>query len=64
MKKTYNKLTSDLLLVETEEGFMGCSVWSRNVQVHSYVDNTDWIDAEGNSVTDVSEWGIGFGNND
>jgi len=51
MKKSYEKLSTELIEVEMEEGPVCCSVRSENVTVQSYVDNTSWVDSNGNSFT-------------
>ena len=55
MKKTYNKLSTDVLIIETEGSFMECSV---RVDAEYEIESMHTYD--GFDGSNKSEWKIGF----
>lgn len=57
MKKTYDKLSTDLLIIENEGSFMSCSVRvNSRIVVHEY----DTFEFAGTDGYKTEEWTLGF----
>lgn len=59
MKKTYSKMTTDLLLIENEGSFMQCSV---RVKHQVFIEDYQIYDgfSGANATTDGKDWNVTF----